>query len=551
MKENIFNKYTYEYQFPRNNLRKSELLNNNYEENINYNKYNNYISKYNDIENKSLRNDYNENNMNNKSLILMNEIESLKRKYNIAKEKLELAKSQKEKDDIYIENLENQLNKKYSNNNNIYENMNYRKIPINNSIYKNDNIKNKYLNRNDIYNNYIDKTYFDYSKIKNNQSNILEYTIFDNYNNFQNNHKNITSNNFRYKSNLNFKKDIPLRNDSKLFLKRNNSTIFNSKKDETIKTKKFSDNLEKINNDFFSLNLSSINNENNNKNKLIIRNCNCIINLNPEDIQKNNYLLQKLFPSLYDNPTKIDNSQKKNNQKIEEQKIMEERYLIIDEKQKPIYVNGKQLLGMKLKILRGDKNEIISDNEKNIFLYDLDGALHNQKDLKKVILENGMPLVNENNMPILGINNIPVIDQFGDFLLGKKLLIDKDSNYKKGLFADVLRDKEGKPIKILIEKNMSGEIKNVKNNLFNNNTKSQDKNNSKDQSKIKKSNSVVEIEIKPYTKLIANKENNFYEYLKNYKKKITKSPINDKKKISFEKSLRNYLPKYSIKKKMK
>ena len=59
---------------------------------------------------------------------------------------------------------------------------------------------------------------------------------------------------------------------------------------------------------------------------------------------------------------------------------MEERYVIIDKNQKPIYINGKQLLGMKLKTLRGDgdKNEIISDNDKNIFLYGLDGALHNQ-----------------------------------------------------------------------------------------------------------------------------------------------------------------------------
>ena len=194
---------------------------------------------------------------------------------------------------------------------------------------------------------------------------------------------------------------------------------------------------------------------------------------------------------------------------------------------------------MSLMPLRGEKNEIISDNDKNIFLYDLDGGLHNQKDLENIKLDNGLFLVNENNIPILGINNIPIIDQYGDFIFRRKPFIYKKNNII-GVYADILRDKEGKPIKILIEKN-------IKNKSFNNNLNTLNKNIYKEEKQKKKNNPVIEIELKPYTKIITNKDQNYYYYLKNHQR--NKSPFNDKNKFNFEKSLRNYMPKFKIKKK--
>ena len=232
---------------------------------------------------------------------------------------------------------------------------------------------------------------------------------------------------------------------------------------------------------------------------------------------------------------------------MKKKKIIQERYFIIDEKQKPIYIKGKQVLGMNLMPLRGENNEIISDNDKNIFLYDLDGGLHNQKDLGHIILDNGRFLVNENNIPILGINNIPIIDQYGDFIFRRKPLIYEENNYIIGVYADILRDKEGKPIKILIEKNISNENENIKNKLFNNNLNSLNKNIYKEENQMKKNNHVIEIELKPYTKLITNKDQNYYYYLKNHQR--NNSPFNDKNKFNFEKSLRSYIPKIKKKKK--
>ena len=191
-----------------------------------------------------------------------------------------------------------------------------------------------------------------------------------------------------------------------------------------------------------------------NKNKIIIKNCNCIIDLNPDNNQYYN-LFKNAFSSKNNKINESEKFKLKNEEKIEEKKIVQERYLIIDEKKKPIYIKGKQVLGMNLMPLKGENNEIISDNDKNIFLYDLDGGLHNQKDLENIIFDNGRFLVNENNIPILGINNIPIIDQYGDFIFRRNPFIYKENNNKIGVYADILRDKEGKPIKILIEKNQN------------------------------------------------------------------------------------------------
>ena len=567
MEGNFFDNYTYEYKnIPLNNLITNNLLNNNnYGENIIYNKYNNYnreYKNYNDeMENKLLRNEYEDNNSNNKSFTLMNEINELKKKYLMAKEKLELAKNQKEKDDKYIEDLENQIALRYQNKNqNKIENMKFKENSLNfNNIYKKEKIKNSINNKSNINNNSKYNNTNEYKKIKKIKSNISDFTVFDNNSSFKKTNKIINTKNNKNLSETNIKDNIPLKNNTKKNIKRNNSSIlnntwFNNKNNINKKSIKFFDNLKNNNkNDYFSFNKNTIMNDDYiiDKNKIIIRNCNCIIDLNPDNNQNYN-----LFKNAFSN---INNMIKKNeklkimkNKKNEEKKIVQERYLIIDEKKKPIYIKGKQVLGMNLMPLRGENNEIISDNDKNIFLYDLDGRLHNQKDLENIILDNGLFLVNENNIPILGINNIPIIDQYGDFIFRRKPFIYDNNNYKIGVYADILRDKEGKPIKILIEKYLSNEQENIQNKSFNNNNLNilnKNKNIHKEENKMEKNNPVIEIELKPYSKLITSKDQNYYYYLKNHQ--INNSPFNDKNKFNFEKSLRSYIPKIKMKKKKK
>ena len=91
MKNNILNKYTYEYNYAPENYRRSNMKYNNH----------NYEDRIIDIENDSLRKEYDEKYSNNKNLFLMNEITKLKNKYLLAKEKLDLAKNQKNSQKYY------------------------------------------------------------------------------------------------------------------------------------------------------------------------------------------------------------------------------------------------------------------------------------------------------------------------------------------------------------------------------------------------------------------------------------------------------------------
>ena len=502
MKNNILNKYTYEYNYIPENYRRSNLKYNNH----------NYEDSIIDIENDSLRKEYDEKYSNNKNLFLMNEITKLKNKYLLAKEKLDLAKNQKEKDDKYIQNLENQLILKYQSQKNL------------------DNLNNKTIPKNTI--NLFNMNNINKQRVKDVKSRISDFSPSDiNINkSFQKRNKNVKINNNKNLNKVQIKDKSPLKdNQPKINLKRNNSTIFTSSflnNDRTNKKKKkiinekmrnyINDNYYNLSQDYFI-----------DKNKLIIRNCDCIINLNPDNVESNN-IIKNLLTN--ENKNKVKNNL--SNIKVEEKKIMQERYLIIDEKHKPIYIKGKQIFGMNLIPLINEDNEIISDNDNNIFFYDLDGRLHNQQDLEQIILENGIPLVNEKNMPILGINNIPIIDKYGDFIYRRKHLIDEDNNYIKGKYVDLLRDKEGKPIKVLIEKKRY--------NDENNNNKNFDS--YKNQNKMNNNNPIVEIEIKPHTKLITSKDLNYYYYMKNHQRKNISS-FNDKNKFSFENSLRNYNPK--------
>ena len=456
----------------------------------------------------------------------------------------------------YIEELENQLVLRYKNkSHNIIDNMKFKKNPIYyNNIYKKEKINNSNNNRSKINSNskFITK---EFKNIKKNKSNISDFNVFDNNNNFEKTNNIINSKNNKNLGETNVNEELTLKNNNIKNIKRNNSSILNNTwindKNNINKKSRKSENLKnniKIKNDYFAFNKKNEISDGNvvNKDKIIIRNCNCIIDLNPDNDQ-NFELFKNTFSNINNRLKKIENLKFKNNQIIEEKKIIQERYLIIDEKQKPIYIKGKQVLGMNLMPLRGENNEIISDNDKNIFLYDLDGGLHNQKDLENIRLDNGRFLVNENNIPILGINNIPIIDQYGDFIFRRSSY--EKNNYIIGVYADILRDKEGKPIKLLIEKNISNQNKNIENKTFNNNLNTLNKTINKGENQMKRNNPVVEIELKPYTKIITSKDQNYYYYLKNHQR--NKSPFNDKNKFNFEKSLRNYFPKIKMKKNKK
>jgi len=576
--ENINQKLNFQYNSP-NQFNINKYYNNNLDNNKN-NKKREYVYRY------SIDKENNETNSNNKSFNLINEINDLKKQYMIVKEKLEIAKKQKEKDSKYIENLEKQLikknksekrNEKYhynSRKNNIISNyekeINEDEIKSNKSM-----LVDIFRNPNSNYNQrtrYSRSTISDISLFDNNSLNSFQNDTTVRNNNSQiDKPKNIIS----LKKNYNKNKKVPIptnsrksktikRNNSVILDKANKSIIIENSQNNKMKNLNISSNninsnsnsnINKMNklftfksiendneNDFQSPNDS---NEIINTNKIIIKNCNCIINLNPQNSGNNNYI------QLFHDSNIKKNIIEKQEEKEGKDKIMEERYLIVDQKQKPIYIKGKQILGMNLIPLKGDNDEIIYDNKNKIFLYDLDWALHNQNELENIILDNGLPLVNGNNIPILGLNNIPIIDQYGDFLLGKGPLIDEDNNYINGIFSDVLRDKENKPIKIMIGKNKKNNNNNQENDLykiFNNFYNNKKQNKSQIKNKLTRNNPVIEIEIKPYTKLITNRNNkNQVNELKKYQR--NKSPFNDVNKFNFEKSLRNYNNNITQKKK--
>ncbi len=568
--ENINQKLNFQYNSP-NQFNMNKYYNYNIDNNKN-NKNREYIFRYNiDKEN-------NETNSNNISFNLINEINDLKKKYLILKENLEIAKNQKEKDKKYIEKLEKQLIKKQQsekrNERNYFNSKNNLTSNFEKDLNEDENKSNKSMFV-DIFrnpsSNYNQRT-------RNSRSNISDISLIENnsFNSFQNdtNIKNINSNinkpnniiSLKKNYNINKKVPIPLNKRKSKTIKKNNSVILdkanksiiidnsqnNKLKNLNISTNNinssnnknkmnklftFKENIENENeNDFQSPNDS---NEIINTNKIIIKNCNCIINLNPQNIGNNNYI--QLFH---------DSNIKKNiietQEEIEEKDIIkEERYLIVDQKQRPIYIKGKQILGMNLIPLKGENNEFIYDSKNKIFLYDLDGALHNQNELENIISDNGLPLVNGNNIPILGLKNIPIIDQYGDFLLGKGPLSDDDNNYISGIYSDILRDKENKPIKILINKKQKNDNRNRENDLykiFNNLYKNKNLNKSQVKNKLESNNPVIEIEIKPYSKLITNKNNKSKKNQVNDLKKYIRNntPFNNIKKFNFEQSLRNY-----------
>ena len=522
MEENIkYNKYNF--------IQKTYLRNNDNLYDINRDNirsYNNYDKQYNYINNiDNYIEDSKESRSNEKRNYLISEINELKKKYLMAKEKLEMAKNQKVKDVKYIKDLEKEifLKNKYNNNPNRNENLlnkRFIKIPKKNQVYHyerntNNNANNSLYYNNKSFNNSIIYTNNN-QRIKNSKPNITDFSLYSS--SYKNSNKK-TTNDKTHKNTTSQKissKISPMKK-----LKRNNSVILN---DGLLNN--YKKNLNTNDLDIFTFNQNSKNEENNNeKNKIIIRNCNLIINLNPENPQNSKFL--SVFNKINTNNnilSKRANKKYNNDNKKESKQIMQERFLIIDQKQKSIYINGKQVLGMNLMPLKGDNNEIILDNDNNIFLYDLNGSLHSQKDLTNILLDNGLPLVNENNIPILGINNVPIVDQYGDFLLDKGPVIDSDDNYINGVYADILRDREGKPLKILIEKKTNTISENKSFNC---------------PTILKKNNPIFEIEINPYSKLITKKDKNYHYYLKKSQKNFNSSN-KEKNKFNFEKSLRSY-----------
>lgn len=578
--ENINQKLNFQYN-SSNQFNINANCNNNL--NSSNNKKREYIYKYN------INKEKNETNSNDQNFYLINEINDLKKKYLMAKEKLEIAINQKEKDSKYIENLEKQLIKKHqSERRNEKYNFNSKKKNITSNYEKDLNEDEIKSNKSMIVDVFRNSNYNYNQKLRNSRSNISDFSLFDNnsFSSFQND-TNTKNNNTQIdkpkniiglKKNYNINKKVPIptnikksnrkkRNNSVISDKANKSIIIENSQNNKFKNSNISNNNINSNNSSNKNKMNklftfkeSIENENENDfqtsndsneiintNKIIIRNCNCIINLNPQSTGNNNYI--QLFHNSNIKKNIIEKKEKKN----DIDKMIEERYLIVDKKQKPIFIKGKQILGMNLIPLKGDNDEIIYDNKNKIFLYDLDGALHNQNELKNIILDNGLPLVNGKNIPILGLNNIPIIDQYGDFLLGKGPLNDGDNNYINGVYSDVLRDKENKPIKIMISKkqtnyknnnsNQENEIYKIFNKFYHKNTNKSQINN-----KLTNNNPVIEIEIKPNTKLITNRNSkNQVNDLKKYRR--NKSPFNDINKFNFEKSLRNYNDNATINKK--
>ena len=444
---------------------------------------------------------------------LENKINNLKKNLKNFENKLNKTKIDKTASDFYIKKLEKELsdinvndsfdkiiiNKNDKNLNRIknYNNNNYIKNPnklsksllvadpfmdkINESKIK-IKVKEDYsFNKNKDYNNIIQKQKDWLDTLHQNHDNINNFNNLGNYNNNKfNKFNNFNSYNYlnnKYNINnsqsLNKSDSIP-KYDIKAYSDNNykNNLNYNNNKESYDKN-------NRINNISYPV-VSNIKKErvyehipykNSIKKQMVNTNFNKFI-YKPELHISNNKNQNELINQIRQNQIN-DNIYKnniiKNNKNIKDNYILNtinERYLIINNGGTPIYQKGKRILGMKLIKNKENKKDNLNNKNENIIFLGPDGQYRSIEELKPIILDNNIPLVNEDNKPFLGINNIFLIDEKGNSITGWTEMINEKKQVVQGELGILPRDKYGNILKIkLLNDNDKGNKKNKNNNL--------------------------------------------------------------------------------------
>ena len=497
---------------------------------------------------------------------LMKEVLELKNECRQFREELNKNQREKNSGEIYIKELENQINNnknvnKKDNNFNIYHNMLDKSFEVLNSVSKkssNEETKTKggiyyYKDKNDDYNkliaaqkNWIDNlpennNFNPNIKIQNSISPNKTYQINDliinrniktsplNYNPSEK-RSNMNSNT-NYEQNLSLSKSLQNqiefnntgsdnKNQNRLFFdpKRNNNKGYIIKKGEKINknsNKSEEYNIKNINKNY--------NTDPNINNKILLNpsfNLSNPSNVNYNSFADNNNNVDK-ENSKSNNSKNKDNNNTDNlinntnpeNSNINENKEelkdpLNERYLIVDKNNNPILINGQKLLGIELLPLLDEEGKEVIDENGNIVLIGPNGEPKSQDELEPILLDNNAILVNEQNKPFLGLDGIPLINSEGEPIIGTDELLDNDNKKIDNKIGFVAKDSKGNPIKINIKDYHKDNIDNEKE--YNINENDNIRNNSADLKKLKP---LLDLEGKP----ILDSNNNYIILDKNNK----------------------------------
>ena len=396
---------------------------------------------------------------------LLTEVQNLKLECKKFKEELEKTKSENEIGNKYIKLLENKINlKEYDINDvndnieNKYHTMLDKSFEVLNSVSNKcdddkaklkGNVNYYYSKKDNEYDDLIEaqKKWLDNLPEKYNKNNLYNNSTFSNtkeqFGDIDYDNSNYNDKYFNNMRNFN-KTDI---ND----LNNNNNNFINQYNNNNLDENKEPDLEEQIPQEDYGEsepeeeNIINSNNNINTNNKIFEQN-------NNTDYYPNNQNHLKIN-------NKIDQDDDNLEEKEEEINPLNERYLILDKNGQNIIIENKQLLGMKLIPAMGEDGKELVDTNGNVILIGPDGNPKSQDDLEPILLDDDTPLVNEENRPFIGFNGIPLINQFGEPILGPGELYDRDNKVVKGLVAIVPKDKYGNPMK----KNLNEDKKNENN----------------------------------------------------------------------------------------
>ena len=352
---------------------------------------------------------------------------------------------------------------------------------INESKFKIKEKEDYSFNKNKDYNNIIQKQKDWLDTLHQNHDNINNFNNLGNYNNKFNNYNSYNylnnKNNINKSQSLNKSDSIPIYyikaysdNNYKINLNYNNNNI----KEEYDKNNRINNitypvgsNIKKERVYYHTPYKNAIKKQmiNNNFNKFIYKPELHISNNKNQNELIINQIRQNQINDNINKDSNIKNDQNKKDNYI--LNAINERYLIINNEGTPIYQKGKRILGMKLIKNKENKKDNLNKNESIIFLGP-DGQFRSIKELKPIILDNNIPLVNEDNKPFLGVNNIFLIDENGNPITGQTEMINENKQVVQGELGILPRDKYGNILKIkFLNDNDNGNRKNNNNNSNN------------------------------------------------------------------------------------
>ena len=209
--------------------------------------------------------------------------------------------------------------------------------------------------------------------------------------------------------------------------------------------------------------------------------------------QKNNIIINnediQFIPNININYNEYKKENNKNKNSKNREKKLIKRYIVADKKGNPIFIKGIRLLAMEIMPVVGEDGKEELDENGNIIFIGPDGNPKTQDDLKVIILDNELPLVNEGNRPFLGINGVIMINKYGNPIVGPGELYDKDNQVVQGELGILPTDSQGNLIKLKIrekdyllkeddkDNNENNADNNEENNNYNNNNLDEDNNN--------------------------------------------------------------------------